>query len=237
MSPEQAEGHSKQVGPAADIYALGAILYQALTGRPPFLGESALETLKLVASTEVVAPRLLRPDVPRDLETICLKCLEKEPSKRYDQRRWPWPTTCAASSKAGRSRRGRWDRPGGSGAGADAIRSWPRLASGLVADFRYGNSDPPLALAPARGPNRPEPRPSGTRGEARNQMFYRHQRHLVDRSGSVANRGVAAVSRGAHRQRSPDLPRHPWATQRGPARQANPGRGIDGASEASGRKR
>ena len=56
MAPEQAEGHSKQVGPAADIYALGAILYQALTGRPPFLGESQLETLKLVVSTEVVRP-------------------------------------------------------------------------------------------------------------------------------------------------------------------------------------
>ncbi len=85
MSPEQAEGHSKQVGPTADVYSLGAILYQSLTGRPPFVGESALETLKLVSTTEVVAPRLLRPDVPRDLETICLKCLEKEPSRRYDR--------------------------------------------------------------------------------------------------------------------------------------------------------
>jgi eukaryotic-like serine/threonine-protein kinase len=83
MAPEQAEGHSSQVGPAADVYALGAILYQALTGRPPFLGESAMETLKLVTSTEVVPPRRLRPDVPHDLETICLKCLEKSPSRRY----------------------------------------------------------------------------------------------------------------------------------------------------------
>jgi serine/threonine protein kinase len=83
IAPEQAEGHSKQVGPAADTYAMGAILYHALTGRPPFLGESAIETLKLVTSTEVVAPRRLRPDVPRDLDTICLKCLEKTPGKRY----------------------------------------------------------------------------------------------------------------------------------------------------------
>ncbi len=83
MAPEQAEGRSRDVGPAADIYALGAILYQALTGRPPFLGVSAIETLKLVVSTEAVPPRRLRPDVPRDLETISLKCLEKDPKGRY----------------------------------------------------------------------------------------------------------------------------------------------------------
>ncbi len=83
MAPEQAEGHPRAVGPAADIYALGAILYQALLGRPPFLGASAIETLKLVATAEVVPPRRQRPEVPRDLETICLKCLEKEPGRRY----------------------------------------------------------------------------------------------------------------------------------------------------------
>ena len=82
MAPEQAEGHSRQVGPAADIYALGAILYRALTGRPPFLGESTMETLKLVTSTEAVPPRRLRPGLSRDLETIALKCLEKDPSRR-----------------------------------------------------------------------------------------------------------------------------------------------------------
>jgi tetratricopeptide (TPR) repeat protein len=83
MAPEQAEGHSKHVGPPADIYALGAILYQALTGRPPFMGGSALETLKLVTTTEPVPPTRHRPGVPRDLETICLRCLEKEPARRY----------------------------------------------------------------------------------------------------------------------------------------------------------
>ncbi len=83
MAPEQAEGRGREVGPAADIYATGAILYQMLTGRPPFLGASAMETLRLVVSADVVPPRRQRPGVPRDLETIALKCLEKEPGRRY----------------------------------------------------------------------------------------------------------------------------------------------------------
>jgi tetratricopeptide (TPR) repeat protein len=83
MSPEQAEGRSRQVGPAADVYALGAILYECLTGRPPFTAESPMETVLLIFQSEPVPPSHLQPKVPRDLETICLKCLQKEPLKRY----------------------------------------------------------------------------------------------------------------------------------------------------------
>lgn len=83
MAPEQARGEIRRLGPAADIYALGAILYETLTGRPPFRGESRYQTLEWVRTREPEPPSRRRPHLSRDLEAICLKCLEKEPARRY----------------------------------------------------------------------------------------------------------------------------------------------------------
>jgi eukaryotic-like serine/threonine-protein kinase len=83
MAPEQVDGRGRMLGPAVDIYSLGAILFELLTGRPPFLSGSIESTLAIVASEDPIPPRRLQPDVPRDLETITLKCLEKEPARRY----------------------------------------------------------------------------------------------------------------------------------------------------------
>ncbi len=101
MAPEQVDGKGRALGPAVDIYSLGAILYELLTGRPPFVSGSIESTLAIVASEDPIPPRRLQPDVPRDLETISLKCLEKEPARRYSERggagRRPRPVPRAAS--------------------------------------------------------------------------------------------------------------------------------------------
>ena len=83
MAPEQAMGNNTVVSNATDVYGIGAVLYQLLTGHPPFAGGTTYETIRLVLDTEPRQPRQLNPKIGRDLSIICLKCLEKDPKRRY----------------------------------------------------------------------------------------------------------------------------------------------------------
>src|SRR5438093_9925508 len=118
MAPEQAAGNNAAVSSNTDVYGLGAVLYQLLTGQPPFAGGTTYETIRLLLDTEPRQPRLLNPKIDRDLSTICLKCLEKDPKRRYssalalaeDLERW-FKHEPIQASRAGVFTRGRkWVR-------------------------------------------------------------------------------------------------------------------------------
>ena len=163
MSPEQAAGRVHEVGPAADVYALGALLYDLLTGRPPFRGDSIAVTLQQVLTVEPGRPRALNAAIPRDLETVCLKCLEKEPAKRYpsaqalvDDLERVLAGEPVKARRAGTLERGvRWARRNRVAVGIALLIGGLSVALGVVAT--RPKPEPVLAPEPVAEPPAPAP--------------------------------------------------------------------------------
>src|SRR2546426_4032894 len=140
MAPEQAVGNKAHLTSATDVYGLGAVLYQLLTGQPPFAGGTTYETIKLLLETEPRQPRFLNPKIDRDLSTICLKCLEKDPARRYpsalalaeDLERWLKHEPIQARRTGIFARGRKWVRRNPTSAFLAASLSALAAASGLI---------------------------------------------------------------------------------------------------------
>jgi WD40 repeat protein len=162
MAPEQIEGRVQDVGPASDVYALGVLLYELLTGQPPCRGRTDTDTMRRIAAEEPTPPRRLRRDVPRDLEAVCLKCLEKQPVRRYpsaqalaeDLRRFLAGQPTRAKPLTAWKRVGRWvrRRPGVAAALLLICAAAPALLAG---GYWLRGPEPD----PAPGPVGPAPTP------------------------------------------------------------------------------
>ncbi len=193
MAPEQARGDSRAIGPAADIYALGAILYELLTGRPPFKGTTAWDTLQMVVATEPVPPHRLQAKLPLDLETICLKCLHKEPGRRYasagelaeDLRRFQAGEPVKARPVGAVERVWRWCRRNPAAAASVLVVSLSLVAATVVSLLFGLRAEE--ARQDAEGARQVEAKRARSEADAKqeaDQARRRSQRQLIDLSAA-----------------------------------------------------
>jgi len=218
MAPEQAEGRIKEIGPRADVYGLGAVLYELLTGRPPFRAASILDTLQQVRTQEPIPPSQFQPKVPRDLETICLKCLQKDPAKRYltavglgeDLRRYEAGEPILARPVGPAERLWRWCRRNRrvaalSGAVALLVVAWS-VTSTLL--YRLARAHERVAVANAETARR-------------NEALARHNAETARQNEEQASKNAETARQNAERARSSeDLARRRAAVATTTARDA-----------------
>ena len=164
MAPEQAATPRRPVGPAADVYALGAILYELLAGRPPFTGETPLDTVLQVLHDEPVSVTRLQPKVPRDVETICLKCLQQGSPQSLRQRAWSWRTILHRFQSGEPIRRGRRRYCTSGESSPSATKAWLPCSRASWRRWPWGQSRP--ASSPCAGRAAPPRRPGERRGSA-----------------------------------------------------------------------
>jgi WD40 repeat protein len=210
MAPEQAGGKSKEVGPATDVYALGAILYECLTGRPPFKAATPLDTMMQVVSDDPVPPRQLQSKTPRDLETICLKCLLKDAARRYatagaladDLRRFLAGEPIAARPMGRLGRAVKWARRRPAAAALLAVSIGAALlvaalAAGFIVQLKDANDRTRLALEDLRTKTADEAKARDGENAALRRLLLQKQTDVY----------VKAMAEAQREWRSGNLPR------------------------------
>jgi hypothetical protein len=194
MAPEQAGGQSKEIGPACDIYALGAILYECLIGRPPFHAATPFDTIQQVVADDPVPPRQFNSRIPVDLETICLKCLMKDPRRRY-------PTSQELAEDLRRYQEGRPIRARRVGPIERAVK-WvkrrPAAAAALVGGvlFVFGTG----AFSMKAGETAARDELDRFRAQVASEREQQHQQQLLEEDARARERQLAEARRRASRQ-------------------------------------